>query len=234
MLIIPSISVMRGNAVVVPSGRMADVRVVNPNPTDLARSFYDRGARWIHIEDLDGGASGEIRNAQVLDEIRNLQGVKIQYSGGIKSAEDIETLIRQGASRVVMTAESLWEDDIASNLLKSYADVFVVEFAMRAGMIGGSTLEGGLVKAGIERAGELLGLGARQFLATDIPTRGALAGPNLPMVATWVQNFGAMVTIQGGISESKDLQILQETGCTKVVIGRALIEGRLQSHPLGD
>lgn len=234
MLVIPALTIMRGHAVVVPDGRIGDARIVSQNPPELVRGFLDRGATWLHIEDMDGGFSGGPRNITVLSDLRSLPGIKIQYGGGVANRGHIERLLASGVDRVVISADHLVDEEHNRALFDSYGEQLGVEFAMRAGMIGGANPLGGEPRAGIDRAAEIAELGARCFIATDIATRGALSGPNLPMAATWIQNFGNKVIIQGGVAQEKDLQILSETGCAAVIVGRALVDGSLGSIRLGD
>ena len=73
-----------------------------------------------------------------------------------------------------------------------------------------------------------LAKGAREFLCTDIAKDGTLAGPNLPLYEECTSRYPeAEFIASGGVSCAADLDALNRTGVTRVVTGKALLDGRL-------
>ena len=70
--------------------------------------------------------------------------------------------------------------------------------------------------------------GAREFLCTDIARDGTLAGPNLSLYEACAARYPeAEFIASGGVSCATDLEALERTGVSRVVTGKALLDGRL-------
>ena len=70
--------------------------------------------------------------------------------------------------------------------------------------------------------------GMRHFLCTDIARDGMLAGPNCDLYRQLhALAPGIAVQASGGVRDAADIGAARAAGCTGVVLGRALLEGRL-------
>src|SRR5690606_12154788 len=71
--------------------------------------------------------------------------------------------------------------------------------------------------------------GLRHLLCTDIARDGMLSGPNLELYAHLAQ-LAPDVAVQasGGVRDAADVAGACAAGCAGAVLGRALLEGRLQ------
>ena len=70
--------------------------------------------------------------------------------------------------------------------------------------------------------------GLRHLLCTDIARDGMLAGPNLGLYAL-VREWAPHLRVQasGGARDVGDVEAARTTGCAGVVLGKALLDGRL-------
>ena len=59
MLIIPAIDLKDGECVRLRQGRMDDSTVFSDNPVEMARQWVEKGARRLHLVDLNGAFAGE-------------------------------------------------------------------------------------------------------------------------------------------------------------------------------
>src|SRR3546814_18657931 len=73
--------------------------------------------------------------------------------------------------------------------------------------------------------------GLRHLLCTDIARDGMLAGPNLALYAqlhAWVPDMALQAS--GGARDMADMRAAERVGCAGIVLGRALLEGRISLH----
>src|ERR1051325_2827357 len=101
MEIIPAIDLLGRRAVRLEQGDYDRV-IEFGKPTELAARFAAEGAAWIHVVDLDGARGGLIRPVVIEALVKASSPAQVQASGGIRSVADAETLLRTGASRVVV------------------------------------------------------------------------------------------------------------------------------------
>ena len=69
MEIIPAIDLKNGKCVRLYQGDYSKETVFSDDPVATALKWQEKGARWLHLVDLDGAAAGEVRNS---DAIRNI------------------------------------------------------------------------------------------------------------------------------------------------------------------
>ena len=68
MKIYPAIDILGGKAVRLKQGRAADATVYG-QPLDMARQWVTKGAKWLHVVDLDGAFEGKPKNIGLLRDI---------------------------------------------------------------------------------------------------------------------------------------------------------------------
>jgi phosphoribosylformimino-5-aminoimidazole carboxamide ribotide isomerase len=61
-------------------------------------TIEDAGLRRLHIVDLDGAKNGKVTNLSVLEMIAGNTNLTIDFGGGIKSDEDIESVFEAGVA----------------------------------------------------------------------------------------------------------------------------------------
>jgi phosphoribosylformimino-5-aminoimidazole carboxamide ribotide isomerase len=69
MELIPAIDIRNGRCVRLLRGEFDQETRYEFDPRDLARDYRAAGARWLHIVDLDGAASGKRGNALLIQQI---------------------------------------------------------------------------------------------------------------------------------------------------------------------
>ena len=66
MKIFPAIDLINGKAVRLFQGNYRDMTVYSENPVDVAAGFYETGAKFLHIVDLDGAKAGNLVNFDIV------------------------------------------------------------------------------------------------------------------------------------------------------------------------
>lgn len=211
--VIPAVDVLGDEAVRLEQGDYERVVERAQEPAALARRWVDAGARWVHLVDLDGARSGNVRPELVSTVARAVRPAKLQASGGIRSLDDARWLLAAGADRVVV-GTAAWPDPEPWLELGA-----VIALDVRDGRIlsrgwtedAGSTLDQALAR-----------LGTARVLLTATDRDGTLAGPDIELVMR-AATAGARVLAAGGVRSPEDVDALAAAGAEAVVVGRALL-----------
>ena len=213
---IPAVDVLGEEAVRLQRGSYDDVVERAADPVALATRWARRGARRIHLVDLDGARRGGVR-PELLAKVVAAAGVPVQASGGIRSRADAERLLDAGADRVVV-GTAAWPDPTPWLEL---GDALVLAVDVRDGLVrsSGWTGDAGLTfDQALERAA-----GAR-VLVTAIDRDGTLAGPDVELVGR-AAAAGLRVLAAGGVRSPDDVRELAAAGAEAAIVGRALLAG---------
>ena len=222
MEVIPAIDLLGREAVRLEQGDYARVSQYG-KPTELASRFAADGARWIHVVDLDGARAGLIRPVVVSALVHASAPALVQASGGVRSVDDAETLLRAGASRVVV-GTAAWT--LLDELVAALGERLVVALDMRDGILRtrGWTESGLGLDQAIDRCAAS---GVTRLLCTAIERDGTLKGPDVDLVRRVVERSRVPVLAAGGIRSDADLDALEQAGAEGAIVGRALLEGGL-------
>lgn len=230
MLIIPAIDIKDGCVVRLTRGRFCDKKVYSSEPLMIARYWAKQGARLIHIVDLDGAASGKLKNLATVKEVVKNTSAAIQFGGGIRKISAIKMLLDCGIKRVVLGTKAA-ED---RHFLQKAAGLFAKKIIVSIDAKGMDVFVKGWKSPGkglniLEFARRLKDAGLSEFIYTDILKDGTLKGPNTPSIKKLLGQTGMKIIASGGISclaDIRKLKPLEKEGLTGVIIGKALYEGK--------
>lgn len=230
----PAIDVREGRVVRLHQGDYARETRYGDAPLAVAQAYFEAGGRWLHLVDLDAARDGGYTLQPLLAGIRAGTGLRVQSGGGIRRAGDVATLLAAGVDRVVIGSLAVRERDAVAALLARHGpERITVALDAREGDDGTwHPATHGWTQPASERLEDLVGFyakaGLRHLLCTDIRRDGTLAGPNLALYARlreWAP--GLAVQASGGARDLADVQAARTTGCAGIVLGKALLEGRL-------
>ena len=97
MEIIPAIDIIDGKCVRLTQGDYSQKTIYNENPLEVAQEFESIGIKRLHLVDLDGAKQGKIINYKVLEKIASKTKLTIDFGGGIKTDDDMNTVFNYGA-----------------------------------------------------------------------------------------------------------------------------------------
>ncbi len=239
MLLIPSIDVRGGHCVRLFKGDFAAETIYASSPLDVAQSYAARGARWLHLVDLDGARDGTVTNRAALLQMAGVAGLSVQVGGGIRQRSIVDELLSLGIARIVVGSAAVEHPDEVASWLRDYgAEQVCLAFDVRLDASGEPQLQTrgwrestsvGLFAA-VERFAEH---GLRHVLCTDIDRDGALAGPNLELYQRAVDRL-PMIEWQasGGVRDNADLIALDRVGVAAAISGKALLEGHIDAQQM--
>lgn len=227
MKLYPAIDIRNGRCVRLLQGKDQHTTVYGQDPAAVAESWVQKGARRLHVVDLDGAFEGAPKNKGIIREIIQKTGVPIQIGGGIRSLATAEEWLDAGAHRIVLGTSAVKQPELIADLAERYGERIVVSLDCWKGMI---CLDGWVESSGIEAAayaGKLYGMGIRTIVYTDITRDGTLEGPNLEELVAMQQSTQMNIIASGGVSSEADVRALAGIGVYGVIVGKALYEGKV-------
>jgi phosphoribosylformimino-5-aminoimidazole carboxamide ribotide isomerase len=223
--VIPAIDVSTGRLSRLVGGRPEPVGAFGGDPIVAAVAFVEAGARSVHFVDIDLALTGQPVNVSVLTAVAGL-GVRVQASGGFRTAGQIEGALEAGASRVVLGSAALADREVAGELIARVGKRLVVGIETEKGRIVPRGWDS--VELPLDDTLEwLAGLPVERFLHTQVGRVGGLQGPDVAGITHLSSLTGRPVLAAGGIRGISDLRALASLGpCVEgAVVGRALHEG---------
>lgn len=232
-MIIPAIDLIDGCVVRLHQGDYGARRDYGEDPLARLQRYQASGAQLLHIVDLTGAKDPKARQIPLLRELLGNLSIPVQTGGGIRSADDVRSLLDAGAARVVVGSAAVKRTDEVAGWMKSFgADKLVLALDVRINKAGNAEVavsgwqeNSGVLMDDLIRAFEPAGL--RYVLTTDISKDGTLAGPNTALYAKLAQTFPNIdFQASGGIGSLDDIRAVSHTGAAGVIVGRALLEGK--------
>ncbi|WP_313543299.1 bifunctional 1-(5-phosphoribosyl)-5-((5-phosphoribosylamino)methylideneamino)imidazole-4-carboxamide isomerase/phosphoribosylanthranilate isomerase PriA [Leifsonia aquatica] len=226
LVLLPAVDVADGKAVRLTQGE-AGSETSYGDPVDAAAEWADAGADWIHLVDLDA-AFGRGSNRSLLKKvIRQVRGVNIELSGGIRDDESLEQALEIGATRVNLGTAALENSEWAAHVIGQYGEAIAVGLDVRGTTLAarGWTQDGGDLWQVLER---LEDAGCARYVVTDVTKDGTLRGPNLDLLREVMDRTQRPVVASGGIANLDDIAALRELvslGLEGAIVGKALYSG---------
>lgn len=193
----------------------------------MALKWQGLGAPRLHIVDLDGAASGEVQNLEIIRNIAKAILVPTQLGGGIRNMETVEMVLKAGLDRVVLGTAAVEKPEFVRELCRRFGESVIVSLDARDGRIA---IRGWLQEielTAIELAKQMKDLGVRRFVYTDISRDGTLTEPNFSGLSELIEAIRLPVIASGGIASINHLKMLQKLGAEGAIIGRALYTGEI-------
>lgn len=228
--IYPAIDMRGGKCVRLVQGDYGQETIYGDSPFDMAKSFVDQGAEWIHMVDLDGAKDGQRVNDQFVIEAAQKLNAKVQIGGGIRTEEDVLHYLDNGVDRVIIGSLAVKEPELVKTWIRTYGgSKIAIGLDAKDGYVAThGWLETSSVKA-VDLAKEFAEAGAETFIFTDIANDGMLSGPNTEATAELARATGKSVIASGGVSSLDDLKELakfQEDGLSGAICGKSIYTGR--------
>ena len=101
MIIFPAIDIKAGKCVRLFKGDFNKITSYDKSPVDQADAFFKSGFKDIHIVDLDGALLGESKNYEIIKEIIKKVKLRIQFGGGIRNIDSINSWLEVGVDKEI-------------------------------------------------------------------------------------------------------------------------------------
>ena len=229
--ILPAIDLRGGRVVRLRQGDFDRETAYEEDPVAVAQAFADAGARWLHVVDLDGARTGARNHEDVIARIVATVGerVRVEVAGGLRDEDAVGSALASGAARAIVGTAAIREPAFAGRLVANHGpNAIAVAIDVRDGMaLGHGWADSQTGIAAIDAIERLHDVGVTDFEVTAIDRDGLLDGPDLDLYRQLVALRRGSIIASGGIATLDDIRGVRDLGCTGVIIGRALYEGRL-------
>jgi len=227
--IIPAIDIIGGKCVRLTQGDYAQKKVYSDNPVDMAKAFEAAGVTRLHVVDLDGAKAGTIINLKVLESIATATQLVIDFGGGVKTINDVESIINAGAAIVTIGSLAVKQPQLLEEwLLEFGADQFLIGADVLDEKI---KISGWLQDGGInvfDFIGKMISIGVINIFCTDISKDGAMEGPSTDLYQRIIADHPEVNLIaSGGVTSINDLYQLKQAGCKAAIVGKAIYEQQI-------
>ena len=225
--IIPAMDLIGGRCVRLTRGDFDRKTEYAGDPVEVAKRFEASGLDRLHVVDLDGARSGRPQNLDVLERVSVATTLQIDFGGGLRTREDIDSAFAAGAAIV----------NIGSTAAECPETFFrwVDRYGANKFLVGADARDGKLAVDGwqtqteidlVEFLDQLAGRGIEKAFVTDISLDGAMAGPSVNLYRK-IRNScsGLGLIASGGVRSIEDIDELDKIGCAGVIVGKALYEG---------
>lgn len=227
--LIPAIDIIDGQCVRLTKGDYDAKTVYSSDPAEVAAEFERLGFTRLHVVDLDGAKSHHIVNTEVLRRITETTHLTIDFGGGIKSSEDIETAFRCGASMVTIGSVAVTCPDLFLSWLSQYgSDRIILGADVRHGMVSINGWKEDSTQPLLPFLKRYIDHGVKNVLCTEISKDGTLNGPAITLYDEIMRAYPTLHLIaSGGVSSEEDILELERHGIPAVVFGKAWYEGHI-------
>jgi phosphoribosylformimino-5-aminoimidazole carboxamide ribotide isomerase len=230
MIILPAIDIKDGNCVRLFKGDFSTVEKVASDYLETAKGFENAGAKWIHMVDLDGAKEGRPVNTKIYTDVAEKTGLKVELGGGIRNLETIEEYLKMGISRVILGSAALKNPKLVSDAVEKFgSEKIVVGIDAMNGMVA---TEGWLETSDvnyIQLAEEMISVGVKYFIFTDISKDGTLSGVNREQLKALADATEGRCNViaSGGVHTMDDIAACKEMGLYGCICGKSIYKGTL-------
>jgi phosphoribosylformimino-5-aminoimidazole carboxamide ribotide isomerase len=201
--------------------------VFSDDPLEMALQWQSLGATRLHIVDLDGAATGEPGNLDIIGRIASTVFVPIEVGGGIRSLATMEKLLKIGADRVVLGTSAVQHPEMVTEACRKFCQAIVVSIDARGGFVATHGWQQATELSVTSFARSMVDLGVRRFIYTDIGRDGTLTEPNFSGIFELMETTKFPVIASGGVSSILHLKLLKKLGAEGAIIGKALYTGAI-------
>ena len=227
MLVIPAIDIKSGKCVRLKEGKMDQETIFSEDPLGMARQWFSKGAKILHVVDLDGAIQGKPINYEIILKIASeFQHKTIQVGGGIRNLESASLYLDSGISRVVMGTSAVKEPEILHKVSSVYPNGIVLALDVYDGKL---KTEGWVEESSItplDLINSLSDIKISAIIYTDISKDGMMSGPNVKATLELARKTIVPVIASGGVSSLDHIRELSNSSVDLegIICGRSLYE----------
>lgn len=232
MKIIPAIDIIDGKCVRLSKGDYNTKKIYNEDPVEVAKEFESFGIQFLHLVDLDGAKSKHIVNQKVLENIARATSLHIDFGGGLKTQEDIETAFNSGAKQITLGSIAVQNPEFCYEMIQKYGEKIILGADCDNRKIKTS---GWLEESDNDIIDFILQYqekGIQTTICTDIAKDGMLEGPSTGLYIEILYKTSVQLVASGGISGIADVYKMKDVGCSGTIIGKAIYEEKISLQQL--
>ncbi len=227
MIILPAIDLFDKKAVRLYKGDYNQMTVYSDNPIEIALDFEKKGAKYIHMVDLEGAKDGTTPNLDVVSKVARETSLFVEIGGGIRDMATVDRYISAGVSRVILGTAALNDREFLLSAIEKYGDKIAVGADVKDGCIA---VKGWLEKSNVtleEFLDDMELIGVKYVICTDISKDGAMRGTNLELYKRLSEKYSLQIVASGGVSDIENVKQLRKLNLYGAIIGKAYYTGAI-------
>ena len=229
MIILPAIDIIGGRCVRLSQGDYNQQTQYEATPVDMVKQYVAHGFKRIHVVDLDGAKASSPQNLDTLSELAAVPGAEIEWGGGIKSVEALRAVLDAGAKYAVVGSVAAKQPELFEQWLRMFGPERIVLGAdVREGRVAVNGWQEDMDVTIDDLVDRFLKYGLSQVICTEISRDGMLQGPATELYVRLQKKYPKVdFTVSGGISSMADIHALKAAHLRRVIVGKAIYEGRI-------
>jgi cyclase len=207
------------------------------DPVELAARYRDQGADEVVFLDITASISRRKTLADMVRRVARALDIPFTVGGGITTAADVQTVLRNGADKVSVNTAALARPRLVKEISDTYGSqcVVVAIDAKRSGGPDGQSFDvyshsgtRRTRRGALDWAKEVEELGAGELLVTSIDRDGTRLGYDLDLLRTISTNVRLPVIASGGCGSLRHfLEALRDGGCDAALAASLFHYGEL-------
>ena len=185
--------------------------------------------------DLDGALEGNLINKEIIKKISEIDKIKIQVGGGIRSLEHIEKLINFGVDKIIIGTAAVENIEFLKIACNKYNKKIAISLDVREGYIALSGWKKQTKILATDFIKNIENMDISRIIYTDINRDGTKSGPNLYETLNFSNLTKIPVVVSGGISSIDDVINIKNKKLKNIegiIIGKAIYDGSIDIKEL--
>ena len=228
--LIPAVDMKGGKCVRLQEGVADRVTEYGDDPAAMALYWESLGAARLHLVDLDGAFSGRAAHLEIAKNIFHSLKIPVEFGGGLRTLEQIETMFDIGADRVILGTVAVDNPELVEEAVKRHPGAIVAGIDARNGNVALRGWVDVTSITAVNLALRMKTLGIERVIYTDVARDGMLTGVNFDETENLCIQTGMKIIASGGVASEDDVLKLWEIhscGIEGVILGRALYERKI-------
>ncbi len=223
MRIFPAIDLYNGCAVRLYKGDYDQMTIYSRDPGAFAAAFEEKGAKHLHLVDLEGAKLGTTPNAATIKSIVSQTSLYTELGGGIRSLNVIDSYLNIGVDRLILGTAAITQEGFVKDSIKAFGSDSIA--------VGIDILHGNVAIKGWTQVtdiscnqfcAQMEDIGVTTIICTDISRDGAMKGTNRQLYADLSKKFKMNIIASGGVSTLEDVEALAKLNIYGAILGKAL------------
>lgn len=207
--------------------QLEGLRVVG-DPQSFATRYYEAGIDELVYMDIVASLYQRNNLSDVVSRATENIFVPLTVGGGIRSAADVETLLRVGADKIAINTAAIERPELVSELARTFGSQCIVLSieAKRQGAEWEAYTDNGRERTGLDAVdwaerGEALGAG--EIMLTSVDMEGRQKGFDVDLVRQVTDRVDIPVIASGGMGTPDHLvEVVQDGGADAVAMAHVL------------
>ncbi len=197
-------------------------------PDEFAAAYYQDGIDEIFYQDVVASLYGRNSIADLVEQTAQRIFVPITVGGGIRSIDDIQTMLRRGADKVSINTMAVKDPELIRSASKIYGIqciVVAMEIIPRGQGLWEPLIDSGRQHTHLdaeEWAKQVVELGAGELLITSIQEEGTRNGFNFSFAEKLNGKIKVPIILHGGAGSAEDVVEVAKRGYSGAVISSIL------------